>query len=103
RRPASAVLPAGRQKLPRHTPSARAPSPQARQAGARYPPTRTRTARSSSSSRTQESSATRYSTLGFQDAANLDDGDLWAVSFALQKWSAAVEKRVAELVKAAVS
>ena len=25
----------------------------------------------------------RYSTLGFQDAANLDDGDLWPVSYAL--------------------
>jgi uncharacterized protein YdhG (YjbR/CyaY superfamily) len=45
----------------------------------------------------------RYSTLGFQEAANLDDGDMWPVSYALQKWSAAVEKRVAELVKAAVS
>ena len=45
----------------------------------------------------------RYSTLGFQDAAKLDDGDLWPVSYALQKWSAGVEKKVAELVKAAVS
>ncbi len=45
----------------------------------------------------------RYSTLGFQDAANLDDGDLWPVSYALQKWSAVVEEKVAELVKAAVS
>jgi uncharacterized protein YdhG (YjbR/CyaY superfamily) len=45
----------------------------------------------------------RYSTVGFQDAANLDDGDLWPVSYALQNWSAAVEKKVAELVKAAVS
>jgi uncharacterized protein YdhG (YjbR/CyaY superfamily) len=45
----------------------------------------------------------RYSTLGFQDAANLDDGDLWPVAFALQNWSAAVEKKVAELVKGAVS
>ena len=45
----------------------------------------------------------RYSTLGFQDAANLDDGDVWPVSYALQKWSPVVEKRVAELVKAAVS
>jgi uncharacterized protein YdhG (YjbR/CyaY superfamily) len=45
----------------------------------------------------------RYSTLGFQDTANLDDGDLWPVSYALQKWSAAAEKKVAELVKAAVS
>lgn len=45
----------------------------------------------------------RYSTLGFQDAANLDDGDLWPVAYALQKWSPAVEKKVTELVRAAVS
>ncbi len=45
----------------------------------------------------------RYSTLGFQEAANLDDGDMWPVSYALHKWSAAVEKKVTELVKAAVS
>ena len=45
----------------------------------------------------------RYSTLGFQDAANLDDGDLWPVSYALRKWSPVVEKKVVELVKAAVS
>jgi uncharacterized protein YdhG (YjbR/CyaY superfamily) len=45
----------------------------------------------------------RYSTLGFQDAANLDDGDIWPVAYALQDWSDAVEKRVAQLVKAAVS
>jgi uncharacterized protein YdhG (YjbR/CyaY superfamily) len=45
----------------------------------------------------------RYSTLGFQDAANLDDGDLWAVSYALKKWSPAVEKKVVALVKAATS
>ncbi|MGI8536015.1 MAG: iron chaperone [Mycobacteriales bacterium] len=45
----------------------------------------------------------RYSTLGFQDTANLDDGQLWPVSFALQEWSPTVEKRVAALVKAATS
>src|SRR6516225_4946955 len=45
----------------------------------------------------------RYSTLGFQDAANLDDGDVWPVSYALMKWSPMVEQKVAELVKAAVS
>jgi uncharacterized protein YdhG (YjbR/CyaY superfamily) len=45
----------------------------------------------------------RYSTLGFQETANLDDGDLWPVSYALQKWTAAVEKKVTELVKAAIS
>jgi len=45
----------------------------------------------------------RYSTLGFQDAANLDDGDLWPVSYALKQWSPAVEKKVVALVKAATS
>jgi uncharacterized protein YdhG (YjbR/CyaY superfamily) len=45
----------------------------------------------------------RYSTLGFQEAANLDDGDMWPTEFALQRWSPAVEKKVAQLVKAAVS
>jgi uncharacterized protein YdhG (YjbR/CyaY superfamily) len=45
----------------------------------------------------------RYSTLGFQDTANLDDGDLWPVAYALQQWSPAVEKKVIELVKAAIS
>ena len=45
----------------------------------------------------------RYSTLGFQDQANLDDGDLWPVSYALTGWSPEVEKRVVELVRAAVS
>jgi uncharacterized protein YdhG (YjbR/CyaY superfamily) len=45
----------------------------------------------------------RYSTLGFQDAANLDDGDVWPVTYALRKWSPAVEMKVAELVKAAIS
>jgi uncharacterized protein YdhG (YjbR/CyaY superfamily) len=45
----------------------------------------------------------RYSTLGFQDAANFDDGDLWPVAYALQKWSPAVEKKVVQLVKAATS
>jgi uncharacterized protein YdhG (YjbR/CyaY superfamily) len=45
----------------------------------------------------------RYSTLGFQEAANLDDGDLWPVSYALQQWSPVVEKKVVALVRAAVS
>ena len=45
----------------------------------------------------------RYSTLGFQDAAHLDDGDMWASSFALLKWSPQVEKQVVALVKSAVS
>ena len=45
----------------------------------------------------------RYSTLGFQDSANLDDGDLWPVSYALAKWSPAVENKVVALVTAAIS
>ena len=45
----------------------------------------------------------RYSTLGFQDTAKLDDGDIWPVSYALKKWSAAAEKKIVELVKTAIS
>lgn len=46
---------------------------------------------------------TRYSTLEFQDAANLDDGEMWPVSFALTNWSSAVEKKLADLAKSASS
>jgi uncharacterized protein YdhG (YjbR/CyaY superfamily) len=45
----------------------------------------------------------RYFTLEFQDSANLDDGDLWPVSYALKKWTPTVEKKIVELVKAAIS
>ena len=45
----------------------------------------------------------RYATLGFQDTANLDDGDVWPISYALQKWTPAVEEKVVALVRAAVS
>ena len=45
----------------------------------------------------------RYPTLGFQDAANLDDGDMWPVSYALKEWSPLVEQKVAGLVRAAIS
>jgi len=45
----------------------------------------------------------RYSTLGFQEDANLDDGDVWPVAYALTKWTPAVEKKVAALVTAAIS
>ena len=45
----------------------------------------------------------RYSTLGFQDAANLDDGDMWPASYALRAWSPVVEENVVALVKAAIS
>jgi uncharacterized protein YdhG (YjbR/CyaY superfamily) len=45
----------------------------------------------------------RYSTLGFQDTANLDEGDMWPVSYALKNWSPAVEAKIVELVHAAVA
>jgi uncharacterized protein YdhG (YjbR/CyaY superfamily) len=45
----------------------------------------------------------RYSTLGFQDTANLDEGDMWPAAYALMKWSPEVEQAVVALVKAAVS
>ncbi|MCG2799884.1 MAG: hypothetical protein L6367_15270 [Cellulomonas sp.] len=45
----------------------------------------------------------RYSTLGFQDTAHLDDGELWPVAYALAAWTPAVEEKVAALVRAAIS
>jgi uncharacterized protein YdhG (YjbR/CyaY superfamily) len=45
----------------------------------------------------------RYSTFGFQDAANLDDGAMWPTAFALTELTAADEARIAALVKQAVS
>ena len=45
----------------------------------------------------------RYATLGFNAAANLDEGAMWPTSFALKKLTAADEKRIAALVKKAVS
>jgi uncharacterized protein YdhG (YjbR/CyaY superfamily) len=44
----------------------------------------------------------RYSTFGFQDPANLDEGTMWPTSFALANLTPAEEKRVAALVKKAV-
>jgi uncharacterized protein YdhG (YjbR/CyaY superfamily) len=46
---------------------------------------------------------TRYATLGFSDAANLDDGALWPVAFALKELTAAAEAKIGALVKKAVS
>ncbi len=45
----------------------------------------------------------RYATFGFNDAANLDDGAMWPTSFALKKLTAADEKKIAALVKKAIS
>jgi len=45
---------------------------------------------------------TRYSTFGFSDTANLDEGSLWPVAFALKELTAAEETRIIALVKKAV-
>jgi len=46
---------------------------------------------------------TRYSTLGFSDEANLDDGSMWPTAFALKELTAAEEARIVALVNQAVS
>jgi uncharacterized protein YdhG (YjbR/CyaY superfamily) len=45
----------------------------------------------------------RYASFGFDETANLDDGDLWPTNFALKKLTPAVEAKITELVKKAVS
>ena len=45
----------------------------------------------------------RYATLGFNDAADLDEGNMWATAFALAKLTDAEEARIAELVRKAAS
>jgi len=45
---------------------------------------------------------TRYSTFGFNDPANLDEGALWPVAFALKEPGPAEEEKIAALVKKAV-
>ena len=44
----------------------------------------------------------RYSTLGFQDAANLDKDAMWATSFAVIGWNSDVEKKITALIKKAI-
>ena len=46
---------------------------------------------------------TRYATLGFSDTANLDEGAMWPVAFALKELTATEEARIRALVKKAVS
>ena len=46
---------------------------------------------------------TRYATLGFSDAANLDDGAVWPVAYALKELSAAEEAKIGALLRKAVS
>src|SRR5437016_501312 len=45
----------------------------------------------------------RYATFGFSDKANLDEGTVWPVAFALKELTAAAEARIGALVKKAVS
>ncbi len=45
----------------------------------------------------------RYATFGFDQAANLDEGDIWPTSFALKRFTGAVEERIGTLVKRAAS
>jgi hypothetical protein len=45
----------------------------------------------------------RYSTFGFEQAANLDDGTMWPTSYAITRLTPDAEKRVAALVRQAVS
>ncbi len=45
----------------------------------------------------------RYSTLGFQDTANLDDDLMWPTSYAITGWSAKIEKQIEALIKQAIS
>ncbi len=45
----------------------------------------------------------RYATLEFQDAANLDEGSLWPVAYALKELTATEEARISALVKKAVN
>jgi uncharacterized protein YdhG (YjbR/CyaY superfamily) len=44
----------------------------------------------------------RYASFGFNDVANLDDGNMWSTSFALKDLTAAEEKKIAALVRKAV-
>jgi uncharacterized protein YdhG (YjbR/CyaY superfamily) len=46
---------------------------------------------------------TRYATFGFQHEANLDEGNMWPVAFAMKKLTAAEEAKIGVLVKKAVS
>jgi uncharacterized protein YdhG (YjbR/CyaY superfamily) len=46
---------------------------------------------------------TRYATIGFEDRAQLDDGYFWPIGFAVRAWTTAVEKKVTDLVRTAVS
>lgn len=45
---------------------------------------------------------TRYGHIGFEDVAQLDEGDVWPTAYAITKWNSKVEAQVAQLIKRAV-
>ncbi len=45
----------------------------------------------------------RYATIGFEDRATLDDGELWPIGFAVTAWTPAVAKTVTDLVRRATA
>ena len=46
---------------------------------------------------------TRYATIGFEDRATLDDGDMWPIGFAVRSWTPAIERRLSDLIATAVA
>ena len=53
--------------------------------------------------RSPEKFKERYMTLGFNDVANLDEGNMWPIAFALKKLTIAEEAKISALVKKAIS
>lgn len=45
----------------------------------------------------------RYATIGFEDRATFDDGEMWPVAYAVPVWTAAVEARLTDIIRAATS
>ncbi|KHK99562.1 hypothetical protein LK09_02805 [Microbacterium mangrovi] len=45
----------------------------------------------------------RYATIGFEDRAALDDGELWPVAYAVPQWTSAVEARFTDIIRTAAS
>ena len=89
-----------RRKAPRDRQGGRRPASSPRP-GTACRPTPTPTTRSSASSRPPGKFKSRYASFGFNEAAKLDDGNMWPTSFALTKLGDAEEKKIAALVKKA--
>jgi uncharacterized protein YdhG (YjbR/CyaY superfamily) len=52
--------------------------------------------------KSMEKGEARYAELGFNDIAQLDDGDMWPTAYALVDWTPAVEAKVEDLIRRAV-